>query len=256
MIEWMRLHDYPFEFFTEASINIADDNELIRLMVEAGFDKVFIGLETPNEESLRECSKDQNCRRDLTAAIRIIQGAGLNVLGGYIVGFDSDDESIFARQIKFIQESGVVTAMVGLLNALPNTRLWQRLKDENRLELGASGDNTDGSINFISRMDRAKLVEGYHRIIRTIYSPGPYYRRICQFLRNYNPGGKQKFTAERIKALLKSIFYIGILGNGVTQWYYWKLFIKALLFYRKAFPEAMTLMIYGQHFRKIAKKSA
>ncbi len=255
VIAWMTRRNYPFEFFTEASINLAEDEELMRLMVKAGFHQVFIGLETPNEESLKECSKNQNRRLDMTTAVKKIQSSGLAVLGGYIVGFDSDDESIFSRQIKFIQESGVVTAMVGLLNALPNTRLWRRLKDENRLELATSGDNTDGSINFISRMDRAKLLEGYRKIIRTIYSPGPYYQRICEFLRHYAPSGKRRMGWDRIKALLKSMLYIGILGNGVTQWYYWKLFIKSLLFYPKAFPEAITLMIYGQHFRKIARRT-
>lgn len=254
VIEWLKKHDYPFDFLTETSINIADDEILIRLMVEAGFRQVFIGLETPNEESLRECSKNQNCKRDMTAAIKKLQASGIEVLGGYIVGFDSDDENIFSRQIKFIQESGVVTAMVGLLNALPNTRLWQRLKEENRLDLIASGDNTDGSINFIPRMDRAKLIEGYQRIIKTIYSPGPYYQRICEFLKYHTPYGKRKIGKGRIKALLKSMLYIGVLGNGITQVYYWRLFIKALIFYRKSFPEAITLMIYGQHFRKVAKK--
>jgi len=254
VIEWMKIHDYPFHFFTEASINIADDETLIRLMVAAGFKQVFIGLETPNEESLRECSKDQNCRRDLTATIRKLQSSGIEVMGGYIVGFDSDDEGIFGRQIKFIQESGVVTAMVGLLNALPNTKLWHRLKNENRLELNASGDNTDGSINFVSKMDKMKLIEGYQRIIKTIYSPRLYYQRISQFLRYHNPQGKQRIAKDQIKALLRSILYIGILGNGKTQWYYWRLFIKTLLFYRRSFTEAITLMIYGQHFRKVAKK--
>jgi radical SAM superfamily enzyme YgiQ (UPF0313 family) len=254
VIQWLEKHDYPFDFLTETSINIADDETLVRLMVEAGFRQVFIGLETPNEESLRECSKNQNCKRDMTAAIKKLQASGIEVLGGYIVGFDSDDENIFSRQIKFIQESGVVTAMVGLLNALPNTRLWQRLKEENRLDLIASGDNTDGSINFISRMDRAKLIEGYQRIIKTIYSPGPYYQRICEFLKYHAPYGKRKIGKGRIKPLLKSMLYIGVLGNGITQVYYWRLFIKALIFYRKSFSEAITLMIYGQHFRKVAKK--
>ncbi len=254
VIEWMKARDHPFLFFTEASINIADDETLIHLMVEAGFRQVFIGLETPNEDSLRECSKDQNRRRDLTAAIRKLQASGLEVMGGYIVGFDSDDEGIFARQIKFIQESGVVTAMVGLLNALPNTRLWQRLKEADRLELTASGDNTDGSINFVSRMDRTKLIEGYQKIVRTIYSPGPYYQRISQFLRYHNPYMKHKVAKGQVKALLRSVLYIGVLGNGKTQWYYWRLFVKALLFYRRSFAEAITLMIYGQHFRKVAKK--
>jgi hypothetical protein len=190
----------------------------------------------------------------MTATIRQLQASGLEVLGGYIVGFDSDDEGIFARQIKFIQESGVATAMVGLLSALPNTRLWHRLKEENRLELTASGDNTDGSINFVSKMDRTKLIEGYQRIVKTIYGPRPYYQRISQFLRYHKPHGKHRIAQGDVKALMKSILYIGILGNGKTQWYYWKLFVKALVLYRKSFGEAITLMIYGQHFRKVAKK--
>lgn len=257
VIEWMKARRYPFEMLTETSINIADDDELIQLMTQAGFQSIFIGLETPNEESLKECSKNQNCKRDMTAAIKKLQAAGLQVFGGYIVGFDHDDESIFAQQIKFIQETGVVTAMVGLLNALPNTKLWHRLKKENRLADNCSGDNTDGSINFIPRMDKAKLIAGYNKIVKTIYSPRHYYQRVNEFLKTYKPIPiirKNKYSLQRLKALLKSVFYIGILGNGASQWYYWKLMLKSLLFYRKSFAEAMTLMVYGYHFRKIAKK--
>jgi radical SAM superfamily enzyme YgiQ (UPF0313 family) len=257
VIEWMKAHKYPFEMLTETSINIADDDQLIQLMTEAGFTNIFIGLETPNEESLKECSKNQNCKRDMTAAIKKLQAAGLQVFGGYIVGFDNDDESIFARQIKFIQETGVVTAMVGLLNALPNTKLWHRLKNENRLSNISSGDNTDGSINFIPRMDKAKLIAGYNKIVKTIYSPRHYYQRVNEFLKTYKPKPftrKNKYSWMRLKALIRSVFYIGILGNGASQWYYWKLMLKSFFIYRKSFAEAMTLMVYGYHFRKIAKK--
>jgi radical SAM superfamily enzyme YgiQ (UPF0313 family) len=257
VITWMKAHQYPFEMLTETSINIADDDELIHLMTQAGFTNIFIGLETPNEESLKECSKNQNCKRDMTTAIKKLQAAGLQVFGGYIVGFDHDDESIFARQIKFIQETGVVTAMVGLLNALPNTKLWHRLKSENRLADNSSGDNTDGSLNFIPRMDRAKLIEGYNRLVKTIYSPRYYYQRVNEFLKTYKPTPiirKNKYSWQRLKAFMKSVLYIGILGNGVSQWYYWKLMLKSLIFYRKSFAEAMTLIVYGYHFRKMAKK--
>jgi radical SAM superfamily enzyme YgiQ (UPF0313 family) len=257
VIAWMKEHQYPFEMLTEASINIADDDELIYLMTQAGFTDIFIGLETPNEESLKECSKNQNCKRDMTVAIKKLQAAGLQVFGGYIVGFDHDDESIFARQIKFIQETGVVTAMVGLLNALPNTQLWHRLKHENRLADNSSGNNTDGSLNFIPRMDKAMLIEGYRKIVKTIYSPRYYYQRVNEFLKTYKPTPiirKNKYSWQRLKALLKSIFYIGVLGNGASQWYYWKLMLKALIFYRQSFAEAMTLIVYGHHFRKITKK--
>lgn len=254
LIEWLKIHDYPFGFFTEASLNIVDDEELIDLMVKAGFDQIFIGLETPNTNSLMECSKNQNLKFDMTAAIRKLQSSGIEVLGGYIIGFDSDDDKIFDRQISFIQESGVVTAMVGILSALPNTKLWQRLKKENRLELVATGDNTDGSINFIPKMNKEVLIKGYQKIIKTIYSPRKYYQRISQFLKYYKPAKNRRISAERIKALLKSIFYIGILGNGITQIYYWRLLIKTLILHRRSFAEAMTLIIYGQHFRKISRK--
>jgi radical SAM superfamily enzyme YgiQ (UPF0313 family) len=257
VIAWMEARHYPFEMITETSINIADDDELIHLMTKSGFTNIFIGLETPNEESLKECSKKQNCRLDMTAAIKKLQAAGLQVFGGYIVGFDHDDESIFARQIKFIQETGVVTAMVGLLNALPNTKLWYRLKSENRLADSSSGDNTDGSLNFIPRMDRATLIAGYNKLVKTIYSPRYYYQRVSEFLKTYKPAPvmrKNKLSLTRIKAFMKSVFYIGILGNGISQWYYWKLMLKTLIFYRQAFAESMTLSVYGYHFRKMAKK--
>lgn len=254
IIEWNESRGQPFTFLTEASINLADDDELIALMVQAGFDTVFIGLETPDEASLQECAKVQNCGRDMLAAIRKLQAAGLQVLGGYIVGFDNDDEHIFSRQIRFIQESGVVTAMVGLLNAVPNTRLWKRLKAENRLLRHMTGDNTDGTINFIPHMDMSCLIQGYRSIVRTIYSPRYFYQRVCRFLEHYHPPRKRKIHGHEIRAFLKSILYLGILGNGPSQWYYWKLMIKSLTRYRQLFPEAVTLMIYGHHFRKIAKK--
>jgi len=133
IISWMKARKYPFHLFTEASINLADDEELMQLMVDAGFNTVFIGIETPNEESLVECNKSQNQNRDLVASVKKIQNHGFEVQGGFIVGFDSDPLSIFKSQISFIQKSGIVTAMVGLLNAPAGTRLYQRLKEENRL---------------------------------------------------------------------------------------------------------------------------
>lgn len=254
LIDWMKLHQYPFTFLTEASINLADDDELVDLMAEAGFDTVFIGLETPDEESLKECAKNQNRGRDMVAAIKKLQAAGIQVLGGYIVGFDNDDAGIFSRQIRFIQESGVVTAMVGLLNALPRTRLWQRLKAEDRLQVSTSGDNTDGTINFIPKMEKQMLISGYREIVRTIYSPRYYYHRVCSFLQHYKPRRKRRVQPYEIKAFLKSIFYLGVLGNGASQWYYWKMLFRSILCHRQLLPDAMTLMIYGHHFRKVAKR--
>ena len=255
LIDWMNARDYPFPLITEASINLADDPELIELMIEAGFDTVFIGLETPNEASLRECEKNQNQGRDLVESVALLQKAGLQVFGGYIVGFDSDDENIFHRQIKFIQESGVVTAMVGLLNALPNTNLWRRLKDEGRLLNEATGDNTDGAINFIPKMDMDKLIEGYREVVRTIYGHRAFYQRVSRFLERYQPRRKpKKLKLKDVGNFFRSVLYLGVLGDGRSQWYFWKMFFKSFLFHRKAFLEAMTLMVYGHHFRKVAKK--
>jgi hypothetical protein len=170
------------------------------------------------------------------------------------VGFDNDDEGIFSRQIRFIQETGVVTAMVGLLNAMPKTRLWQRLKAENRLRSSPSGENTDGTINFIPNMDMDKLIQGYRNIVRTIYSPRHFYKRVCTFLNQYQPRRKSKIQGNDIKAFVKSIFYLGVLGNGPSQWYYWKMIVKSIFCYRKSFAQAMTLMVYGYHFRKVSRR--
>ncbi|MCK9229557.1 MAG: B12-binding domain-containing radical SAM protein [Syntrophales bacterium] len=256
VIHWMEQRDHPFTFFTEASINIAEDDELLDMMVRAGFDSVFIGLETPNEESLRECSKTQNLGRDLVASIHKLHGRGLAVMGGYIVGFDNDDHNIFARQKRFIQETGVVTAMVGLLQALPNTRLWRRLRDENRLAAPSTGDNTDGSVNFIPAMGRQNLIRGYVTLLRAIYSPKLFHQRLFTFLENYNKPTcpMRQPGMEQVPALIKSIFYMGVLGNGISQWYFWKTLVKTLAWYRQALPEAITLMIYGHHFRKVARR--
>ncbi|HQM47014.1 MAG TPA: B12-binding domain-containing radical SAM protein [Smithellaceae bacterium] len=259
MAAWMKDRQYPFTFFTELSINLADDDEIIQLIVNAGFDNVFIGLETPNEESLQTVAKNHNCHRDMVAAIKKLQAAGLQVCGGFIVGFDRDDESIFARQIKFIQESGVVAAMIGILNVMPNTRLWQRLAEEGRLLDKFQVDNTDGGINYIPVMDKDALACGYRDMLTTLYSPRVFYQRVSEFLKSYHPAPivrKEKHILENTKVLLKSIFYLGILGNGASQWFYWKMMIKSLIFYPRSFYAAIQFMIYGEHFRKVANDMA
>ncbi|MBW2283025.1 MAG: B12-binding domain-containing radical SAM protein, partial [Deltaproteobacteria bacterium] len=192
MIEWMKERRYPFNFATEASINLADDETLMKLMIRAGFDSVFVGIETPDETSLAECGKYQNRNRDLMASVEKIQSFGLRVRGGFIVGFDNDSPDIFERQIEFIQKSGIITAMVGMLNAPRGTGLYKRLMKEGRLLKDVSGDNTDFSINFIPRMGYGNLAAGYRKIIQGIYSPRPYYERVKSFLRAYRPREKRK----------------------------------------------------------------
>ena len=257
MVEWSQKRKHPFRFFTEASINLADDEQLMQLMTEAGFDTVFVGIETPNEESLVECSKFQNVNRDLVASVKKMQNYGLQVQGGFIVGFDSDPISIFKSQINFIQRSGIVTAMVGLLNAPPGTRLYHRLKKENRLLPGGSGDNTDGSLNFIPKMNRETLISGYKNVVKTIYSSKPYYERIKTFLEEYKPHkppkvGKGKLHFYEIRALVKSMWVLGVKEKG--RRYYWRLFSSTLLKKPRLFPLFITLSVYGFHFRKVAEK--
>jgi radical SAM superfamily enzyme YgiQ (UPF0313 family) len=254
IVDWMERRKHPFTFNTEASIDLSDDEELMDMMAKAGFDSVFVGIETPNEESLAECAKFQNRERDLVGCVKKMQQFGLQVQGGFIVGFDNDGSSIFERQIKFIQKSGIVTAMVGLLNAPRGTRLYNRLEKENRLLKDISGDNTDCSINFIPKMSYGKLISGYKRIVQTIYCPKHYYERVRLFLKQYKPLRKKKcrFHLSYIGTFLKSIFFLGIIGKG-KRWF-WKLFLETLFMYPQLLPLALTLAIYGFHFRKIFEK--
>ena len=252
LAKWREGKKYPFALSTEASINLADDEDLIRLIVAAGFDVVFIGIETPNDESLAECTKYQNQNRDLVASVKRLQQFGLEVQGGFIVGFDSDPESIFQTQIDFIQRSGIVTAMVGLLNAPTGTRLYQRLKTEGRLLSSFTGNNTDFSLNFIPKMNYDKLIRGYKHILDTIYSPKEYYERIRTFLQVYKPPRTRigKIQSHHIKALFRSIWFLGIKGNGKRH--YWRLFISYLMKSLPKFARFILLTVYGYHFRKVA----
>ena len=251
MAEWLKKRHHPFYFGTETSINLADDPELMHLMVDAGFESVFIGIETPDPKSLAECGKTQNMKRDMVDSVKKIQKRGLIVTGGFIVGFDNDSSSIFEKQIDFIKNSGIVTAMVGLLNAPIGTRLFNRLNSEKRLLSTLTGDNMDGSMNFTPKMNYQKLKEGYKKILETIYSRKTFYQRVQVFLsehRNLNVQIK-KIHLSDIKALIRSIFVLGIIDRG--RIYYWKLFMFSLFNCPRRFPIAIKMMICGFHFRRV-----
>ncbi|MDF7823290.1 B12-binding domain-containing radical SAM protein [Pontiellaceae bacterium B12227] len=251
LIQWKNQHP-GISFNTETSINLADDAELMRMMVEAGFVTVFIGIETPDELSLAECSKKQNRGRDLLDDVKKIQNAGMQVQAGFIVGFDSDAPSIFQRQVEFIQKSGIVTAMVGLLQAIPETGLYRRLQQEGRILRHPTGDNVDGTTNFIPRMNRELLNRGYKSILRRIYAPKPYYQRIRIFLREYHPPKvKASFSWDNLKTLVYSSIRLGIVGRERVQ--YWNLIIWTLFKRPALFQTAITLAIYGHHFRKVCQ---
>jgi radical SAM superfamily enzyme YgiQ (UPF0313 family) len=255
IIEWMERHSHPFSLSTEASINMADDSDLMRLMARAGFESVFVGIESPNESSLLECKKTPNRNRDLLNSVHTIQRSGLQVHAGFILGFDNDPPSIFDTLISFIRESGVITAMVGILNAPRGSRLYQRLSKEGRLMNTFTGDNTDFSVNYIPKMNTETLLEGYKKVVRTIYSPKEYYARVLRFLRVYRPlrrnGGQIRFA--HVVAFLKTIVLLGIIGR--ERIYYWKLFFWSLFRNPGLFPMAITSAIYGFHFRKVFEPS-
>jgi radical SAM superfamily enzyme YgiQ (UPF0313 family) len=250
LIGWRKGKE-EISFQTEASLNLVDDPELMDMLVQTGFNAVFVGIETPEEASLAECGKVQNRGRDLVAAVKTMQQAGLEVQAGFIVGFDNDTPSVFQRQIDFIQQSGIVTAMVGLLQAPYGTRLYDRLKKEGRLLDTITGDNTDDTLNFLPKMDLNVLHEGYHRILAGIYAPHAYYERVRTFLREYAKSGNvhARVQREEIMALLRSIYLLGI--KGKERWEYWRLLFWTLFHRPRLFPDAVTFAIYGFHFRLI-----
>jgi radical SAM superfamily enzyme YgiQ (UPF0313 family) len=252
LIEW-RKDKKGCVFFTESSINLADDPELLDMMVQAGFDSVFIGIESPDEISLTECHKTQNRNRDLLESVGIIHRSGLQVMGGFIVGFDNDGPAIFQRQVDFIQKSGIVTAMVGMLQAIPGTRLFDRLQQESRVTDLFSGDNVDGTTNIIPRMGMENLLNGYQSIMKQIYQPKNYYRRIRTLFRELkSPEIIAPFDLQRFLSFFRAALRLGIFGK--ERFHYWHLILWTLLRKPKLMPTAITLSIYGYHYRKICER--
>jgi radical SAM superfamily enzyme YgiQ (UPF0313 family) len=252
LIEWRRGKSGN-TFFTEATINLADDPALMDLMVRAGFTQVFIGIETPNEASLAECSKTQNKNRDLVADVKRLQRAGLQVQGGFIVGFDHDGPGIFQRQIDFIQRSGIVTAMVGMLQAPPGTRLFERMKNGGRLRGQSSGDNVDGTTNIVPAMGEDALNDGYRSVLQHIYAPRHYYARVRTFLREYRATRfRGELRPHHYLALARSVVRLGILGR--ERVHYWTLLLWTQFRCPSLLPEAVVLSIYGYHFRKVCER--
>ncbi len=253
LIEWRKRRKPQIDFITEASVNLADDQELMDLMVAAGFHRVFIGIETPVPESLREAQKYQNTHGDLAEMIRTVQRSGMEVMGGFIVGFDNDPKEIFQLQFDFIQKTGIAAAMVGLLTALPKTQLYHRLLGEGRLDTKSTGNNTEAVLNFIPKLDREFLITGYKRLMWTLYEPTTYYRRALTFLNEYGPRGpKLKLTFDDIYAFVRSLWMMGILHRGRRA--FWKYLAVILLRHPHKLPKGIALAIYGFHYPIVAKR--
>ena len=250
LIEWQRGRR-PIPFIAQISIDLADDESLMAMMLEAGFNTVFIGIETPDDQSLAECNKTQNAGRDLVADIRRIQRAGLQVHGGFIVGFDSDTPDVFQRQIDFIEQAAIVTAMVGQLQAPPGTRLYERLAREGRLRGQSSGDNLDGTTNILPAMGLDALRDGHRSLLEHLYAPEHYYTRLRAFLREYGrPRVGRPVAFQDVLAFFRSVLHLGVLGR--ERLHYWKLLLWTCLHRPALFPLAVTLAIYGHHFHRVA----
>jgi len=251
VVEWMEAKKKPFTLFTEASINLADDEKLMGLMQRANFDAVFIGIETPEEEGLVSCGKHQNQNKNLLEKVKIIQRNGIEVQAGFILGFDTDTPNTFDNMIKFIQKSGIVTAMVGLLHAIPETVLYKRLLKEKRILSTATGNNTDFSLNFIPEMNLESLMAGYRKVLDTIFAPKFYYKRIITYLKEYNKMavGRKLTLRQNARALSRTVWKIGILGKG--KFHFWKLFFWTIFRKPNLISEAITYSIYGYHYRTV-----
>jgi radical SAM superfamily enzyme YgiQ (UPF0313 family) len=260
---WRRETGARFDFITEASLNLSDDPELMQMMRDAGFKAVFLGIETPDETGLIASNKLQNTRRSLLESVAAIHSYGMQVMGGFILGFDTDGEDIFDRMVEFIQKSGIPIAMVGLLQAIPGTQLFRRLKGEGRIVDAGGGNNTCDRLNFYPRMDAARLMEGYRSVLKRIYSCEAYYDRVKLYLSRAHPRRAKHaawpvaesqpwLTRENMRALITSIVRQGVLGRH--RWSYWKFLAAAATRYRRCFGAAMTLAVMGYHFQVMTRR--
>ncbi|MGA2085810.1 MAG: radical SAM protein [Terracidiphilus sp.] len=258
LIEWRSQSKTSFDFITEASLNLADDAELMQLMKDAGFTSVFLGIETPDESGLIASNKLQNTRRSLLDSVATIQSYGMQVMGGFILGFDTDGEDIFDRMVDFIQKSGIPIAMVGLLQAMPGTQLFRRLWKEGRIVDAGHGDNTCDKLNFLPNMDAAKLVEGYRSVLKRIYSSSAYYERVKLYLSRTQPKGGERVSRQRwltrdnARAFVTSIIRQGVFGR--QRWSYWKFLLTVAVRYRHCVGAAMTLAVMGYHFQVMTRR--
>jgi len=252
VIRWRRETNAQMDFLTQASVNLAQEPELLRLMADAGFKKVFVGIKTPDKDNLLACNKLQNTKHDLIESVHTIQAAGMEVMGGFIIGFDGDKPDIFRRQFEFIQKAGIVTAMVGLLNALPETKLYRRLRAEGRLLSESLGTSTEGVCNFETRLNREELIAGYRSLMRKLYEPGAFYQRASVLLRNCGSRGPRVHVGWReVYAFFRSIWQLGILDRGRLQ--FWRFLGRSLIRHPRAFGHAATIAIYGYHLRSMAR---
>ena len=251
---WQRERGHPFGLFTEATLALAEDPGLMDGMVAAGFNMVFVGIETPDRETLASVGKRQNLRSDMLASVRTIQRKGMEVSAGFVLGFDTDPVDIFDRQVRFIQESGIPSAMVSLLTALPGTRLHERLRREGRLAGESSGGNNthDLRLNFVPRRDARELVAGYRKVLSEIYDPERYFARCLDLLRSIKPHrtSARRITLTELRALLFSLVRQTFSSYSLS---YWKYLVRGLLARPRMLAETVTMAVKGHHFFRMTR---
>lgn len=250
LIEWRKRTNPKLYFSTQLTINLADDEELMQLMLDAGFRHIFIGIETPSEESLKASRKNQNLKRNLMDTIYDIHSKGFIISAGFIVGFDTDDESIFSRQVRFIQESGIPLPIVNILKAPPGTELYTRIKMENRLSKPFAF--TEGDTNVVPIMGEQKLYSGFIDVIDNIYTPEKSYERVLTFFKTYsfpkaNIKIQSNFEWSHFKMLCLIIYRLGVVDSN--RKYFWKLLGWSFKNNWKMFDKSIfySIMIYQMH---------
>ena len=254
LAEWMNARNYPFDIYTEASINLAADDRLIGLMLQAGFSSVFVGIETPSQESLAETQKIQNLRLDLTQAVEKLTSKGLEVMAGFIVGFDADDAGIFDRQLAFIQNAPIPLAMVGILSALPGSQLWRRLEKEGRLVENWSGDNF-GRANFKTRLPEGLLLDGYVKLLADLYNPDAYFARCLRVLQLWPSKLPSRFRFPfwyAIGTLLRTVWRQGVRAPYRSA--FWKFMGAVLWRTPRLVAKSISQAINGEHVIRFTRE--
>ncbi len=244
LVTWQEARERPFNLYTEASVNLAADERLLAAMTAAGFDAVFVGIETPSTAALAGAGKTHNLKLDLLDAIERLQRAGLEVMGGFIVGFDQDDERVFEAQRAFITAAAVPLAMVGMLTALPGTALERRLRREGRLRQQSSGDQF-ARPNFAPHMDEAALLAGYAELMSEIYSARAYYDRVQAFVDRAGPVPKRPVAPDQLASLARAMVGIGILSP--RRRHFWRLLARTARRTPRNLVRAVTHAIMGEH---------
>lgn len=260
IINWQQKHGYPFSLYTEASVNLVELEPMMDAMVEAGFGMAFLGIESPNPEALKKTKKGQNTKQGqenyLLHAVRTLQHKGIEVMGGFILGLDGDGPEVFDAQVNFIQEAGIPMAMVGLLTALRGTNLYKRLEQEGRLIKESNGNNVDIALNFEPELDKQTLVEGYKRVLSTLYDPtlSNYFERCWILLKHIKPSEHlvRKTGKTELLAFARSLRRQLLSKQGPA---YAKFLMRVLLSNPKLLPEAVRLAVMGYHFEKLTAET-